>query len=61
MPDGAERPPLSETSDAETVAAWLQWNDPNGCHTSALALAEGCDPYDRETAWDALAEVLSEF
>lgn len=51
-------PHLTETSSAEWVARWLQWNDPNGSHTAELAESEGCDPYTTESAWDALAEVL---
>ncbi len=54
------RPRLTADSDRETVIAWLQWNDPNGCHTDALARAEGFDPYTHERAWEALADMLSD-
>lgn len=51
-------PTLAEDSDTETVAAWLQWCDPNGSHTAELALADDLDPYDCERAWDTLADML---
>lgn len=51
-------PTLTEDSEAETLATWLQWNDPNGCHTSDLALRERCEPYTVERAWSALANAL---
>lgn len=53
-------PFLSLTSSPETIAAWLQWCDPNGCHTAENAIAEGFDPYTEETAWPALADMLRE-
>lgn len=57
---GADAPTLCETSVAETVAQWLQWCDRNGSHTADLAESEGCDPYDDETAWDALRDMLND-
>lgn len=53
-------PVLSADSDPETIARWLQWNDPNGIHTAELAATDDCDAYDDVTAWDALAEALSD-
>lgn len=51
-------PRLTADSTREALIAWLQWNDPNGCHTDALAEVEGIDPYTTETAWDALREMI---
>lgn len=53
-------PVLGPASDAGALAAWLQWNDPNGAHTAELADAEGFDPYDLGTAWDVLATMLAD-
>jgi hypothetical protein len=53
-------PVLSADSTAEQLAAWLQWNDPNGSHTADLAEREGFDPYDVETAWEVLAQAIDE-
>lgn len=53
-------PTLRADSDAETVAHWLQWCDPNGSHTRELALADDLDPYDHDRAWDALADMLAD-
>lgn len=56
------RPPvvLSASSSRTDVVRWMQWNDPNGCHTDDRARAEDFDPYTEETAWDALAEMIKE-
>lgn len=51
---------LSPDSTRETVVDWLQWNDPNGIHTDALAAGEDFDPYTLESAWDALASMLDD-
>ncbi len=56
--DGA--PLLAHNASADEIATWLQWCDPNGCHTPARALAEGFDPYDYDGAIDALASMLAE-
>ncbi len=53
-------PILSVASDPETIARWLQWNDPNGSHTAELAAADGCDPYDASRAWAELASQLTD-
>jgi hypothetical protein len=53
-------PSITPDSGSETIAAWLQWNDPNGAHTAELADAEGFDPYDLGTAWDVLATTLAD-
>jgi len=55
----AGAPVLTADSSVETIAAWLQWCDPNGCHTAELALGDGCEPYDAGSVWEALAEMLS--
>lgn len=47
-------PRLSPESDVETLSAWLQWCDPNGCHTVELAAAEDFEPYTVEGAWEAV-------
>lgn len=52
-------PTLTVASTAEAIARWLQWCDPNGCHTADLARAEDCDCYDDESAWDALSQMLA--
>ncbi len=44
----------------ERILAWLQWNDPNGCHTDALARAEGMEPHTLDSAWDALETMLAD-
>lgn len=54
----AGAPILTELSDAPTIARWLQWCDPNGCHTEALATIEGCEPYTVESAWEALESMI---
>lgn len=52
-------PVLTADIGAETIAQWLQWCDPNGCHTAAQGLLDGFEPHTVETAWEALAEMLS--
>jgi hypothetical protein len=37
-------PMLNEHSSRETLCRWLQWCDPNGCHTDELAAAEDFAP-----------------
>ena len=51
-------PVLTADSSKAEVEAWLQWCDPNGCHTPRLAEIEGIDPYTETEAWDALASML---
>lgn len=57
-------PALTPESDPETIARWLQWCDPNGCHTRDRAVAEGFDPYTDDdgenSAWEALANMLED-
>ncbi len=53
-------PPLAEDSARETLVAWLQWCDPNGSHADALALRDGCDVYDLDRAWSAVADMIAE-
>lgn len=52
-------PTLDADSGPETIAAWLQSCDPNGCHTAERAHAEGFDAYDHDAAWDALSDMLA--
>lgn len=47
-------PLLTADSAREDVAAWLQWNDPNGVHTDEAALGEDFDPYSLQGAWEAV-------
>lgn len=54
-------PPLQWNSSRETVTRWLQWNDPNGAHTDALAEAEDIDPYDLDSAWEALEQMVQDY
>lgn len=56
----AGAPTLRAESTRETLTEWLQWCDPNGSHTDDLAIAESCDPYTLERAWDAIAEMLAD-
>jgi hypothetical protein len=56
----AGAPRVYAESPRETVAAWLQWCDPNGCHTDSRALAEDLDPYTLDTAWEALGAMVTE-
>lgn len=56
----AGAPVLSASSSREVVIRWLQWNDPNGSHTDALAEREDICPYDEEGAWGALACMLAD-
>lgn len=58
--NAASAPRLTALSTAEQVASWLQWNDPNGCHTADRAGVEGFDPYTDETAWEALQNVTDD-
>ena len=51
-------PHLSDRSTVDEIADWLQWCDPNGCHTRALVAGEDFDFYTLEEAWEALAEML---
>lgn len=51
-------PRLTPNSGPEVIASWLQWCDPNGCHTAALATLEDCEPYDTAGAWSALGAML---
>jgi hypothetical protein len=51
-------PKLSADSDVETLSAWLQWCDPNGCHTADLAAVEDFDPYTVDAAWDAVDDMV---
>lgn len=53
-------PVLTAYSDANAIANWLQWNDPNGSHSAAWAERDGFDPYDLGTAWDVLATMLAD-
>jgi hypothetical protein len=53
-------PRLSEESPRGEIVRWLQWNDPNGCHSDARAIAEGFDPYTLDTAWEALEEMVKD-
>jgi hypothetical protein len=57
---GRGAPGLAADSAAETIAQWLQTNDPNGVHTAELAARDGIDPYTPDAAWRALAQVLIE-
>lgn len=52
-------PVLSEASDLVDLCAWLQWNDPNGSHTAALAQADDIEPHDLASAWGAIAEQVA--
>lgn len=52
-------PLLAPDSPRTTVCAWLQWCDPNGSHTDAVARANGHEPYTLDEAWDALAEMVT--
>ena len=36
-------PILSHDSSQDTLCAWLQWCDPNGCHTQELFELDCCD------------------
>lgn len=53
-------PVLSVESSLETLCLWLQWCDPNGCHSLEACEAEDTHPHTIESAWDALAEMLEE-
>lgn len=57
---GRHAPPVRAHSSLETLCAWLQWCDPNGCHTAELAEIEDIDPYTLETAWDAIIEMCED-
>ena len=50
----AGAPTLSERSTRETLCDWLQWLDPNGIHTDALAEQDHAEPYTLESAWEAV-------
>lgn len=59
IPGRGYAPRLRPESAREDVIAWLQWNDPNGVHTDALATAEDIEPYTLDGAWEALAEMFA--
>jgi hypothetical protein len=52
-------PVLTGKSSVDVVGQWLQWSDPNGSHTKELCEAEGIEPYDEETSWEALIEMVA--
>lgn len=54
-------PVLCSTSTRREVTLWLQWCDPNGCHTQELFTLEngGGAPYGSDSdAWDAVMEMV---
>lgn len=51
-------PELTCYSSVEAIAAWLDWNDPNGVHTAEDRIAEGFETYTIYSAWNALASIL---
>lgn len=53
-------PELTLASNAEHIASWLQWCDPNGCHTASNAKANNMPPYDLDGAWEALESMLED-
>lgn len=56
---GATAPRLSEASSLDVLTAWLQWCDPNGAHTPALAMHEDLDPHTLESAWTAIESLVT--
>lgn len=54
-------PTLTVNSARDVVCDWLQWCDPNGSHTDALADADRCDRHDLDSAWDSVADMATEF
>ena len=36
--------PTVDTADRESLIAWLEWNDPQGCYSDADCEAEGLVP-----------------
>ncbi len=57
---GAYAPRLSSDSDRETILAWLQWCDPNGCFTDELGESEGFDPLTLSEAWEAVSAMIAD-
>jgi hypothetical protein len=53
-------PTLSSGSSREQVTAWLQWCDPNGCHTDELAGVEGFEPYTLDSAWEQVEKMTED-
>jgi len=42
--------PAIDTTNRESVIAWLVWNDPNGSYTDHASEVEGYDPLTLEEA-----------
>jgi hypothetical protein len=53
-------PTLSAESSRETLLAWLQWCDPNGCHVDELATADGFEPMTIDEAWEQVTTLLED-
>jgi len=51
-------PILTADATVAEVEAWLQWNDPNGCHLPEQCEAEGFERYDDDTAWEAAGQMI---
>lgn len=43
----------------EKIISWLDWNDPNGIWTDEDAIAEGYEPFTKESAKEYLIKMLS--
>jgi hypothetical protein len=54
----AGAPPLDANSSRQTLLAWLQWCDANGCWLDELSTLEGFEPLSAEEAWEEIAEML---
>jgi hypothetical protein len=54
-------PHVTADSDRATLIRWLQWNDPNGRYSDEDAKRDDMDPLTVETAWDLIADQLSDY
>ena len=56
----ARLPRICVDSSREALTRWLQAADPNGCHTDYCAECDGMDPHTLESAWEAVAAMVSD-
>lgn len=51
-------PFLTVDSSVHVLCRWLEWCDPNGCHTADATAKEDLEPYDLDSAWEAIEGTL---
>ena len=53
-------PFLTVDSSVHVLCRWLEWCDPNGCHTADACNVEDIEPYDLNDAWEAIERMCSD-